>query len=205
MKKFRTEQEEFWAGEFGKQYINRNNDFKIIAGNINLFSKIIGKTENVKSIMEFGANIGLNLLAIKALLPNATFSAVEINKTAFSELSKKKWLKSYNKSILTFTTNEKYDLVFTKGVLIHINPNYLEEVYKKLYNYSIKYILIAEYYNPVPIEVNYRGHSEKLFKRDFAGELLKKYTDLKLVDYGFSYHLDPNFPQDDLNWFLLKK
>ncbi|MHB2153625.1 hypothetical protein ACX8XN_04415 [Calditrichota bacterium GD2] len=61
MKKFKTEQEKFWAGEFGNQYIDRNRDGKIIAGNINLFSKIIMRTENVKSIMEFGANIGLNL------------------------------------------------------------------------------------------------------------------------------------------------
>ncbi len=37
------------------------------------------------------------------------------------------------------------DLVFIKGVLIHINPEYLELVYKKLYETSKKYILIVEY------------------------------------------------------------
>jgi spore coat polysaccharide biosynthesis protein SpsF len=26
-----------------------------------------------------------------------------------------------------------------------------------------------------------------------------------LVDYGFAYHRDPNFPQDDITWFLLEK
>ncbi|MHB2153624.1 pseudaminic acid biosynthesis-associated methylase [Calditrichota bacterium GD2] len=138
-------------------------------------------------------------------MPDASFSAVEINKLAYDELKKLEWLKTYNESILTFNSNEEYDLIFTKGVLIHINPDYLEEVYNKLYKYSKKYILVAEYYNPVPIEVKYRGYSGKLFKRDFAGELLNKYPDLKLVDYGFSYHLDPNFPQDDLNWFLISK
>lgn len=44
-----------------------------------------------------------------------------------------------------------------------------------------------------------------LFKRDFAGEMLEKYQDLQLVDYGFVYHGDANFPQDDLTWFLLEK
>ena len=34
---------------------------------------------------------------------------------------------------------------------------------------------------------------------------MKKYNDLDLVDYGFIYHRDKNFPQDDLNWFLLEK
>ena len=51
----------------------------------------------------------------------------------------------------------------------------------------------------------YRGHEGKLFKRDFAGELLDKYPDLKLIDYGFVYHRDTNFPQDDCTWFLLEK
>ncbi len=51
------------------------------------------------------------------------------------------------------------------------------------------------------------GYKEKLFKRDFAGELLDTFSDLQLLDYGFllSHHRDPNFPHDDGTWFLLKK
>ena len=113
--------------------------------------------------------------------------------------------KIYNKSIINFKTNIKKDLVLIKGVLIHINPNFLNRVYQQLYNLSKKYILIGEYYNRTPVTINYRGHSEKLFKRDFAGELLDKYKDLELVDYGFRYHRDNNFPMDDIAWFLLKK
>jgi len=44
-----------------------------------------------------------------------------------------------------------------------------------------------------------------LFKRDFAGEMLERFADLKLLDYGFVYRRDPNFPQDDITWFLLEK
>ena len=62
-----------------------------------------------------------------------------------------------------------------------------------------------EYYNPTPVEVTYRGNTGKLFKRDFAGELLDKYSDLELVDYGFIYHRDNCFPQDDITWFLMEK
>lgn len=90
-------------------------------------------------------------------------------------------------------------------VLIHINPDMLTSVYEKLYECSNKYILIAEYYNPTPVNVSYRGHEERLFKRDFAGEMLDKYKDLKLTDYGFLYHRDNNFPLDDITWFLLEK
>ena len=81
----------------------------------------------------------------------------------------------------------------------------LEQVYEKMYACSKKYILIVEYYNPNPVSINYRGHEDKLFKRDFAGELMDKFPDLTLRDYGFVYHRDLTFPQDDMNWFLLEK
>ncbi len=68
-----------------------------------------------------------------------------------------------------------------------------------------RYILVAEYYNPQPTEIAYRGHSGRLFKRDFAGELMDRFPDLSLVDYGFVYRRDANFPQDDLTWFLMEK
>lgn len=41
--------------------------------------------------------------------------------------------------------------------------------------------------------------------RDFAGEILEKYLDLDLLDYGFIYHKDKAFPRDDFNWVLLQK
>jgi spore coat polysaccharide biosynthesis protein SpsF len=44
-----------------------------------------------------------------------------------------------------------------------------------------------------------------LFKRDFAGEMMDRYPDLKLLDYGFVYHRDPAFPDDDITWFLMEK
>jgi len=55
------------------------------------------------------------------------------------------------------------------------------------------------------MEVEYRGQSGKLFKRDFAGEMLDRFGDLSLLDYGFVYHRDPNFSQDDMTWFLMEK
>ena len=92
-----------------------------------------------------------------------------------------------------------------RGVLIHINPDRLLDVYDLLHACTSRYLLISEYYNPKPVEVTYRGHSGRLFKRDFAGEILDRFPDVSLVDYGFSYHRDSNFPQDDMNWFLMEK
>lgn len=208
MKEYRTEQEKFWSSqEWGCEYIQRNND-NLVSNNIKLFSDIFHRcSSNISTIIEFGSNIGLNLKAINTLLPNSTdISAIEINNDAVNELKKLDFLKRiYHDSILDIELKESYDFAFIKGVLIHINPDFLDVVYEKLYNCSNKYILIAEYYNPTPVMINYRGHENKLFKRDFAGEMLDKYKDLTLVDYGFVYHRDNNFPQDDITWFLLEK
>ena len=202
---YKTEQEIFWAGSFGNDYIDRNKDQKILSGDINLFSKIFSRTRNIKSVIEFGANVGLNLIAIKSILPHLEISAVEINEKAIKELQKIEDLKIYAQSILEFVPDYARDLVLSKTVLIHINPDMLRHVYSLLYNSSKKYICLAEYYNPVPVSIDYRGHKDKLFKRDFAGEMLDRFPDLSLVDYGFTYKRDNNFAQDDITWFLLEK
>lgn len=205
MEKYETSQEQFWAGNFGDEYINRNMGGKLLASNSALFAKILSNTTNIKSVIEFGANIGLNLIAIKKLLPEVEISAIEINKKAVEELHLIPGAKVYNGSILNFACDYRRDFVFTKGVLIHVNPEKLSNVINSLYESSRKYICIAEYYNPSPVSIPYRGHQDKLFKRDFAGELLEKFKDLRLVDYGFVYHRDNTFPLDDLTWFLMEK
>jgi pseudaminic acid biosynthesis-associated methylase len=206
MKSTYNNQQKFWTGKFGKDYNSRNSLERHFKNNLGLFSKIFSNKLPPKDCLEFGANIGANLVALKSLFPNINTHGVEINNLAFKELTKILGKKnSYNQSIESFDNTRKYDLVFTKGVLIHINPNNLEKIYTKMFKLSKKYILIVEYFNPKPASIDYRGHKDKLFKRDFAGEIMKKYKSLKLLDYGFCYHGDLSFPQDDLTWFLLEK
>ena len=201
-----TEQENFWAGEFGNDYTRRNRGLNWVAANTAFFTKVLDRTQKIQTVLELGANIGMNLIALRTLLPDAKLSAVEINESAAVELNANvKEVTLYRTSILEFQPIATWDLVFTKGVLIHINPEKLPIVYDRLYQSSSRYLLVAEYYNPTPTEINYRGHTGKLFKRDFAGEILDQYPDLKLVDYGFVYHRDLNFPQDDTTWFLMEK
>lgn len=205
MQAFKTQQEEFWAGEFGDEYIQRNISAQLLASNIHFFSKILEGTERIQSVLEMGANVGMNLKAIRHLLPEAALAGVEINEKAHQELIANDGIQGYHSSILDFDVDTQRDFVLIKGVLIHINPDELKNVYKKLYESSKKYICIAEYYNPVPVALNYRGHEGKLFKRDFAGEFMQQFPDVTLAKYGFAYHKDNLFPQDDINWFLLKK
>jgi pseudaminic acid biosynthesis-associated methylase len=206
---FKTPQEEFWAGEFGNEYIKRNQGKYFLAANLEFFSKALAKAAKMESCIEFGANIGNNLQALKLLYPDHQQFAIEINASAVKELLKFIPEKNvFQTSILYFEPSSVEggcDVVIIKGVLIHINPEFLSAVYKKLYSVARRYILVCEYYNTTPITVNYRGHTERLFKRDFAGEMMDLFPDLELLDYGFSYHRDRNFPQDDITWFLMEK
>lgn len=204
-KQYQTEQDKFWAGQFGDEYSDRNQGGEIIASNTALFARIFSNTHSVRTLIEFGANIGLNLIAIRNLLPDIELSAVEINKKAVQQLQQLEGINVSQGSINDFQPDTTKDFVLTKGVLIHINPDMLLNVYNTLYNTSHRYICLAEYYNPTPVEVNYRGYKGRLFKRDFAGEMLDQFSNLQLVDYGFVYHRDINFRQDDMTWFLLEK
>ena len=132
--------------------------------------------------------------------------AIEINRKAVSILSETlPKEKIFNESILDFKPNRKWDLVLIKGVLIHLNQDHLKDIYKTLLDATSKYLLICEYYNPEPVMIKYRGTYDKLYKRDFAGEILEYFPNVELRDYGFSYHKDTSFPQDDITWFLLEK
>ena len=203
---FKTDQEAFWAGEFGDAYIKRNQGKNLLASNLNFFSKSLSFTNNLNSCIEFGANIGMNLKALRQLYPDIELNAIEINKEAAEELTSLVNKKNiFQGSIFNYDPVRKFDLVIIKGVLIHINPDQLMNVYNKLVASSKRYILVAEYYNPYPVAIPYRDHTDKLFKRDFAGEMMDNFSELSLKDYGFAYHRDPTFPQDDINWFLLEK
>jgi pseudaminic acid biosynthesis-associated methylase len=199
-----NDQHKFWAGEFGDKYVGRNQGASWIASNTRLFANILDRSGPVESVLEFGANIGLNLQALKNILPGSSLDGVEINRNAFDELNSFDGIQGHHSSIEAFEIAQQFDLTFTKTVLIHINPDSLNAVYDKLYSYSKRYILVVEYYNQTPVEISYRGHSGKLFKRDFAGEIMKRHRDVKLVDYGFVYHGD-KFLQDDVTWFLMEK
>ena len=203
---FKTEQETFWAGSFGNEYIQRNQGDALLASNLNFFSTALRTACGVKSCIEFGANIGMNLKAMKLLYPAVELHGIEINAVASSELARViPESHVINNSILDFAPLRTWDLVLIKGVLIHINPASLLSVYDKLVASYARYLLVAEYYNPTPIAIPYRGHNDRLFKRDFAGEILERHSKMRLLDYGFAYRRDPCFPQDDITWFLMER
>ncbi|MFT6981252.1 MAG: spore coat polysaccharide biosynthesis protein SpsF [Crocinitomicaceae bacterium] len=84
---FKTEQETFWAGELGDDYIDRNKGAELLASNLNFFTKALSQADPFKTCIEFGENIGINLKALQLLYPHLKTQGVEINPTSAKELS----------------------------------------------------------------------------------------------------------------------
>lgn len=163
-----------WKGEFGDEYTERNSPDPRVR--FRVFKKIL--PESVDSILEVGCNKGINLYALRALLPFSPIAGVEVNKKVLSE-GVPPFLVTDSSSYLL---NKSTDLVFTCGVLIHVPTEDLEETMREIIRVSKRYVLAIEYYAPEETEVVYRGKVDMLWKRDYGKAY--KYLGLKLLKTG---------------------
>ena len=186
-------QEELWKGKLGDNYTDDNDRERYVQYKIDIFRGILDKKLNISSVLEYGANIGLNIPAVKQCCPKAKYYGVEINKKAYDKL--KRVCTAWNQSIFD-KLDLKADLVFTYGLLIHISPDDLNEAYKVLYEHSNKYILLVEHISKHPFTVVYRERENAFFKGDFINDFQKLYN-LKMIKSGKV--------RGDLIWALLSK
>ena len=64
--------------------------------------------------------------------------------------------------------DNSFDLVYTHGVLIHINPNDLPKIMGEMNRVSSKYIWGFEYFNEETKQIPYRGHDGFMWKADYC-------------------------------------
>lgn len=190
-----------WTGPEGDQYHDRQT--VRLEANVQLFERALLNCD-FDSVLELGCGDGRNLEALFDWDSTLRLAGVDVNARALERAARYGNVQRGSVTMPLPIQIGPAGLTFTKGLLIHIPPDHLAGVYQNLYNYSTRWILIAEYYNPTPVEVPYRGKAGLLWKRDFAGEMMDAYPDLRLVDYGFHYHRD-DYPQDDITFFLLEK
>jgi len=189
----KTNQEEFWLGEFGQEYTNRNTpesqdgwkqwylDNWGIAKEV-MNDDFIGDFPKDSKILEVGCNSGNQLIALQ----EAGFSeiyGIELQVYAV-EAAKKR---TENMNIIQGSgfdlpfKDSFFDIVCTNGVLIHISPNDLPKIMDEMYRVSKKYIWGFEYYADEVTDINYRGNTGFLWKANYAELFMKQFPDLKLV------------------------
>lgn len=200
-----NEQQNFWANAYAQEYIRKNSQFDQALG-IQAWREMLAKTADIESILECGCNIGRNIGFLDTTLPSARKSIIEISKPAFEFVTHQYKLdKAFNGSIEASGFEDKFDLVFTTGVLIHIHPDHLLANMRKMFDYSRKYILMGEYFNRTPTMIEYQGRKDRLFKRDF-GKLFIETFPVDLVDYGFLWgHIYDAAGFDDITWWLFQR
>ncbi len=200
---------EEWRGPFGEDYTARNPvTEESLRQRTRALACILDRLPGAElgSILEVGANIGLNLRAL-ARLTGAELYAVEPNARARKMLVKDGVVPA--ERALEGTAGDLpfadggFDLVFTAGVLIHIPEAALEAAYREIHRVSRRYILTMEYFSPKAVTVPYHGRDEMLFKRDFGGLWLELFPGLEPVGDGFFWKRTTGL--DDVTWWLFRK
>lgn len=204
-----TPQAEFWKSEFGDAYTERNvPSAEQMQARLALWSDILAHTISAPpaSILEVGANLGINLRALR-LLSSARRYAVEPNEKARTILVQDGLVAPADvRDGLASNIDlpdAVADLAFTSGVLIHIHPDHLPASLKEIYRCSRRWIACIEYFSDKPEMIPYRGHNDRLFKRDFGAFWLDSFPDLRTVAYGFAWKRVTGL--DNLTWWLFEK
>ncbi len=202
-----TPQEDFWKNTITESYARDNSFFDERLG-IDAWEEILSKVNkaDILSYLDCGSNIGRNIAFLEKVLPTASANIIELAQGPYDKCTKNFNIKeSFLGPIKTAEFNVKFDLVFTIGVLIHLNPDDLLKSMNRMYEMSSRYILIGEYFSRTPIMIEYRGEEDRLFKRDF-GKLFIENFDSNLIDCGFLWgHEYDKAGFDDITYWLFEK
>ena len=208
-----TKQMEKWSGDFGKEYTDRNafsleeldtlykSKYGVTRTQLN--QRFLEGMDRSIRVLEVGSNVGNQLLCLQSM-GFVNLYGIELQSYAV-ELSKArtKRINIIEGSAFDIPYKDGYfDLVFTSGVLIHINPSDIVWALREILRCTREYIWGFEYYVDEHIEIIYRGHQELLWKADYAKLYLQQFEDLKIakeerLKYSDSDNID--------TMFLLKK
>ena len=126
-----------------------------------------------KKILEAGCNIGNNLrsfpLDLEVFGLDMNKKALEIAKSKFPSFN----FKQGSLTKIPFDDNY-FDLVFTRGVLIHIHPDDVNNTMRELLRVSKKWIFNLEYFGEDNKMIKWKRGDEMLWYRDVE----KRWKDL---------------------------
>lgn len=194
-----TEQEKLWTGEFGDDYLERNQIEPRVR--IKFWADILGKTNlsTNSKILEVGCSRGHNLIALRKC-GMRILVGIDVNKKAVKEAREGGTLVLHGSHVLAPVFGQAFDLVFTAGVLIHIGPEEIEDAMLCISMATKKYLLAIEYEDDYETEVLYRGHNNALWRRPY-GELYGK-LGFGVIDTG---DLKPEDGFDNCRFWLMER
>jgi len=164
-----------WEGEFGNDYTVRN----LYVPDRGMFFKRFLKY-SINTVFEIGCNWGPNLQAWESIGVEAI--GCDINEGAI-RIANSMGLVAYHGN--SGSCNDKFDMVFTAGVMIHQRTPGLIRMMKDMVRLSSQYVMFAEYEGKDE-EVPYRGERFALFKREFGRIFEALFPDAALVESGFA-------------------
>jgi len=169
-----------------------------------LFQKML-KDIHPSRILEVGCNRGHNLVALAHVFGDGTkLVGIEPNTHARAlarTLSSGAEIVAGDAYDLPFKQSA-FDLVLTWGVLIHVPLEKLPVALAEIWRVTAQYILSVEYYAEKETAIQYRGHGDLLWKRDFRRHYQAHLPDLGLLREGYWGKQDR---EDKVNWWLLSK
>lgn len=196
-----TEQIRTWAGEFGRDFTDRNavtteqlddhyrKNYGITRSEMN--QRFLEGVPRDVRILEVGCNIGTQLLMLQQM-GFANLYGIEIQSYALDRAKDR-----LPGAVLTQASafaipyrDRFFDLVFTSAVLIHIAPVDLPLALTEIYRCAGRWIWGFEYYAPAVTEVVYRGNRSLLWKTDYARFYQEQFQDLELVREERYQYLD---------------
>ena len=218
-----SEQLDKWTGEFGDEYHKRNcNTYRSVMGRVQVWKDIaqyvpmIGSygykyyssspvfdAEKPMTILEVGAGTGANLLAIKHLKTAHTLIALEPNYEAVQILRDQHVTEEImHMSWMDYVPiYKKVDLVFTYGVLIHVDPKERKKFMQKIIDTSSRYVVCCEYFSPTCRQIDYHGNKDMLWLDNYGG--IYKDMGLKILSCKFYSKLLTGL--DDITCWVMEK
>lgn len=211
-----TPQIEFWSGEFGRNYTDRNtysperwdqfylHHFGVTKLQMN--ADALGDLPKDARILEVGCNIGLQLLGLQRM-GFTNLYGVELQQYAVEKAkSMTTGIQIIQGSGFDLPFKDGFfDLVCTNGVLIHIAPEDHAAFMGEIIRCSRRLVMGFEYNASMTTRISYRGHEGYLWKADFASIYTSLFPQLrKVYERIYPYLSDQEAGNQD-SVFVLEK
>jgi pseudaminic acid biosynthesis-associated methylase len=211
-----TPQTDFWKGDFGKEYTERNpqnldewdevyrQKYGLTKTDMN--AEFLSAIPKDSRILEVGCNIGLQLLGLQRM-GFTNLYGIELQEYAVEKAkANTRGINIIQGSGFDLPFRDGYfDLVYTAGVLIHIDPKDLTRFMAEMVRCSSSYIWGFEYYSEKTKQLNYRGNEGYMWKADYASVFTANFDGLSLVQRKTYPYISENEKGNEDIMYLLKK